>query len=693
VEFCLVSPPTVTEFRRELSDVDAVRRLAEHAPVGVLTLAAVLRSRGCVPGFVDMNCLYRDYLTSDAVEDSKLDFCAYAVDHLLTGSFDVFGFGTICSSYPLTLRIAERLRSQRPDAKIILGGPQASVVDVATMQQFSSVDYVVRFEAEESLPTLLDVLEAGGDITSVRGLTYRSNGSVFRNPNAEVFRNLDDLPLPAFHLYPYVGNASLIPLELGRGCPYGCTFCSTNDFFRKQFRLKSPKLIVQQMRTLTGEYGIARFDLIHDMFTVNRGLVVEFCEELLRSGEAFRWNCSARTDRVDDELLELMAEAGCAGIFFGIETGSEKLQGTVKKRLVLSDAKARIGRASELGMRTTVSLITCFPDEREEDFASTVGFFVDALRFENTVPQLHILAPLADTPLHREFHDRLSFDDIVSDMSHQGWDQFQPDRDLIASHPDVFPNFYAIPTPLDRRYVKAVRSFLLFGSAMFRSLLVALHQQRGHILGVFDDFERWRPERGEGAATDSAEYFRSDGFRRDFLDYVRECQVDDSPCGQAVATLVTYAQTFDADAARDLIDLAEDGLDDSSPEGSTQRRAFAPTSVPDLAEAVRLVEVGVDYQTLMDRLIKMEGLADLRLESRTLASRRVHGHRPEVVQLSPLSAELIKLCDGKRTVDEIGRKVASLDVGLDGIPVDQYVLVGLEMLRGDGLIRETATAG
>jgi hypothetical protein len=115
--------------------------------------------------------------------------------------------------------------------------------------------------------------------------------------------------------------------------------------------------------------------------------------------------------------------------------------------------------------------------------------------------------------------------------------------------------------------------------------------------------------------------------------------------------------------------------------------------VPDLAEAVRVVQVAVDYQTLIERLINREALAGLPLEARTLASRRVPGHQPEVLLLSPLSADLIRLCDGRRTVEEIWREIASLNIDLDGIPAHQCVLVGLEMLRHDGLIRETVTAG
>src|SRR5262249_11540905 len=152
----------------------------------------------------------------------------------------------------------------------------------------------------------------------VPGLTYRSKGQPRRTPNAAVIKDLDALPTPAYHLTGELRGAPRATLEMGRGCPFSCTFCSTNDFFRRNFRLRSPERILQDMRSLAVAYGVSDFDLIHDMFTVDKRRVVVFCKAMIASGEKFTWACSARTDCVDEELLELMAEAGCQGLFFGI---------------------------------------------------------------------------------------------------------------------------------------------------------------------------------------------------------------------------------------------------------------------------------------------------------------------------------------------------------------------------------------
>jgi radical SAM superfamily enzyme YgiQ (UPF0313 family) len=109
------------------------------------------------------------------------------------------------------------------------------------------------------------------------------------------------------------------------------------------------------MSELRNACGIEWFDLIHDMFTVDRKKVVAFCDAILESGERFYWNCCARTDCIDDELIHLMAKAGCENIFFGIETGSSRIQEVINKNLDLGEATLRNRCTTKHKIMTTVS--------------------------------------------------------------------------------------------------------------------------------------------------------------------------------------------------------------------------------------------------------------------------------------------------------------------------------------------------
>src|SRR5260370_38949962 len=133
MKVCLISPPTVTDFNERLvAQSEALRLIAQHAPMGILSLAAVLEQPGVKPEIVDLNQLYYRYINSTE-RQRGVEFCAYANRALKSVTADVFGFSTICSSYPLTLRLARGIRISHPNAWIILVGPQASVRDVARM--------------------------------------------------------------------------------------------------------------------------------------------------------------------------------------------------------------------------------------------------------------------------------------------------------------------------------------------------------------------------------------------------------------------------------------------------------------------------------------------------------------------------------------------------------------------------------
>ena len=121
--------------------------------------------------------------------------------------------------------------------------------------------------------------------------------------------------------------------------------------------------MIAEMRQVKQTYGINSFELVHDMFTVDRKRVVAFCEALLekRKRREFIWGCSARTDCVDEELIALMAKAGCRGIFFGIETGSTRMQKIIDKGLELNDSAERVRSCDKFKINTAVSLMAGFP--------------------------------------------------------------------------------------------------------------------------------------------------------------------------------------------------------------------------------------------------------------------------------------------------------------------------------------------
>jgi radical SAM superfamily enzyme YgiQ (UPF0313 family) len=695
MKVCLISAPTASQLAGAVGEPDAARMMGELAPVGILSLAAVLEAKGLQPEVVDLNRVYFSWL-QDSNRD-KPDFCRVAGNYFAGSDFDgfdFFGFSTVCSSYPLTLRIAAEVKRAHPQSVVVLGGPQASVVDVSTLRAFPWIDLVVRGEAEQTLPDLVDALGGHASLTAIPGITFRreEDGEIVRNPDAPLIMDLDALPFPAFHLFPDVRFSGYFPLELGRGCPFSCTFCSTNDFFRRRYRLKSPAHMIGEMRRVRETYGISSFELVHDMFTVDRKRVVEFCEALLESKEQFTWGCSARTDCIDEELISLLAKAGCRGIFFGIESGSPRMQKIIDKGLELNDSAERVSSCDKFKIKTAVSLMAGFPEETMADLRQTAAFFVDSLRYDHADPQLSILAPLAGTPIQKLHKDSLLLNDDVADMSYRGWPQEADDHAMIAGHPGIFSSFYSVPLPyLEHEFLKELRDFLLSGQRAFRRLLLGLHQDSGNIVDVFEQWRKWRTQNGADFPNGNrTAYYGQDGFPADFLRFVR---LDYIPAASkaplAMTTLLEleaallsgdYLALESAGAGRDLEQVSADRVNADDDE------AITPDSRPQLFPGVNVIGLPADYQEIVRRLRQRSALDDLPSQPVKIAVRKTPSGPAEVRQLSPLSAELLDLCEGDLTVQEIAAEFIVRQIEVSGVPADKLCLAGIQILRQQRLI-------
>jgi radical SAM superfamily enzyme YgiQ (UPF0313 family) len=703
LRICLITSLSIADFVDAELTAEGAKRIMP-GNVGILTLASVLRDRGYDPVVVNLDKMFLDFRDkmlnfrrpgesaaeqsrpcADLESDASLAaarFLPFVLRRMENLAYDVFGLSSICSSYPLTVRLAEVLKERYPTSHVILGGPQASVVDEATMRAFRCVDFVVRGEAEVTLPALLGVLSGIDEdfsLASIPGITYRRGSEVVRNPNSPVIKDLDSLPLPAFDLDADILDRGSVYLEIGRGCPFACTFCSTNDFFRRNFRLKSTPKMLAEMVGIRERYGIEGFSLIHDMYTVDRKKVINFCEALLEHGGRFTFGCSARTDCIDDALIALMAKAGCVGIFFGIETGSSRLQSVIKKNLDLNEARARIRCADQHGIKTAVALICGFPDETRDDFRDTIHFFVDSLRFDKAEPQLSLLAPLAGTPIHEEHKGKLVLDHIFSDMADQGWQQDPADLELVRCHPDIFPNYYAVPTRwLERRYVKEVRDFVTNLAQRFRWLPVALLADSGDFLVIFDTWKAWAERCQLPVQTLTSgviPYYCDVGFREDFIRFVRDYYIPE------MARARTAIEALVASEA-----ASPPRMPDGLLNGIQRAERIADESYPFQTEGVVLDEAGINYSEFVEALRVGRQLEDVPVRSTPILLRRTNEREFQVWEVSPSSAILMRLADGTRTVAQVARDFAAIAPECRGVPPGKACLFGLLTLRERGFI-------
>jgi hypothetical protein len=325
------------------------------------------------------------------------------------------------------------------------------------MTKFTDFDVLVRGEAEETIVPLLDALDSGKELSAVPGISYRDGSRVCRSTVDAGVMDVNRLSMAAFHFYPIRElKMRSMRVEAGRGCPFHCTFCSTATFFGRKYRVKAAEKLVSELKSLNSTYNITEFSLQHDLFTVNRRKVLEFCEEVRPC--SFAWTCSARIDCVDSELLREMSRAGCRGIYFGVETGSSNLQELVKKRLDISLLAPTLTNAKELGIDVTTSFITGFPHETLSDLEATLDCLDLCHRISPTTTclQLHLLTPEPGTALYEENKSQLLYDGHISDFNFPTL--AADEQALLRGNPDIFMNHHFYQTDLPRKTFVGVTS-------------------------------------------------------------------------------------------------------------------------------------------------------------------------------------------------------------------------------------------
>ncbi|MGA2048537.1 MAG: radical SAM protein [Terracidiphilus sp.] len=683
MRICLIYAPTSGEFIDPIEfNSPLIRRESCSPQLGMLGLAAITETLGCTTTIYDPNRAFFRFADAEG-EVQILDFAEFAARQIGAIDADVYGFGSICSAYPLTLRIAKRVKEICPDSTILIGGPQASVVMEATLKAFPFVDFILRGEAENSLPLFLDELASKRRFENVFGLAYRSVWGVQRNPDAPIITDLDALPLPAYHLTGELRGERTAALELGRGCPFACTFCSTNDFFRRRFRLRSPQRIIDDMSVIDSEYGISDFDLVHDMFTVDAKRVRAFCQHMIESGKGYTWACSARTDSVDQELIELMAAAGCREIFFGVETGSVRMQKVIDKHLDPKRAHEIIDIVERAGIRSTISLITGFPEEQWDDLNETVQFFLHSARTPKSKPQINLLAPLASTPVHLKYKGDMTLEPLCSDVSHQGRYQHPEDIELIKRFPDIFSNFYLLPTPeLDRNLLLELREFLRMATLRFRWLLGAADQATTSFL---DLFVAWAGHRKAIFQTvigsDLRHYYRTLEFQMDFIAFLRGHQVGKS---RKVKIFMNFYEQLDAAESPSKIRAFN----------ASETASGEPIDLGDIAMRThesRVVELQGDLEAAIDAVRECRAYKARASEHFYVVS-QVNTDQHPGYEVSSYIARVVALCDGRRTISEILECLGDVIAVTPQSARTQVYEVLIEEARSEGLVAIYRTA-
>ncbi|MBI2303239.1 MAG: cobalamin B12-binding domain-containing protein [Chloroflexi bacterium] len=360
-------------------------------PTGLGLIAQVLRSNGHQIQVLDLNALR---LSPGETRErlQKLDF-------------DACGIGGLITVYSHVKRLASLVKEIRPGTPVVMGGGVASSVPELILIK-TQADVVVQGEGEETAVELFHALESGAPLSSVAGIYYREDGQVRFTPPRPPISDLDELPFPAWELfpmsiylrYPIYGIGRDINLITSRGCPYSCTFCY-QLFHHRSFRARSASLVIEEIARLKREYDVQYISFEDDLFIASKKRVYQFCDELERRRLPLRWNCAGRVNVVDRELLKRMKSAGCTRILYGLESGSQRILDEYRKGVTVAEAKRAFLLTKEVGIEPLYTfMLGAFGETRE-----TAQETIDLCR-ELNIPlsSVHLTTPYPGTPLFDE---------------------------------------------------------------------------------------------------------------------------------------------------------------------------------------------------------------------------------------------------------------------------------------------------
>lgn len=368
-------------------------------------------------------------------------FRSDAVSNILKLQPSIVSFYCRCSDYHICIDLSNHIKRICPQIKIIFGGPQAELVAKETLTYFPYVDFVSCSEGENTIVPLLDYVYKGIRAESVKGLVYRDEfGKIHQNEFPDFLPN--DY-IRDFYYYDLIPNSVILNnkgtnIDVGRGCPFTCTFCSTKTFWKQKYRLRNIPDIINEIENLVKNFGIHNFSFDHDLFTVNNKKIKEFCDHIQQRKLKIEWYCSSRIDTITEELIDIMAAAGCYKILYGIETGSPRMQKIVRKNLSLEKCEPIIKYTRSKGLKVVASFIYGFPEEQEEDFEYTFELMQNMQKLGARAIAWRC-GILNGTEMFEKYNHILTLEpENACNSSFWGYDELYH---IIEQHKNVFPHF------------------------------------------------------------------------------------------------------------------------------------------------------------------------------------------------------------------------------------------------------------
>jgi anaerobic magnesium-protoporphyrin IX monomethyl ester cyclase len=386
---------THTYFLEE--DENEKRIMKPYPPLGILYLSSFLRKNNI----------------NVKVYDTTFTSFSDLIKYLNQESPDIIGiYCNLLTKYNV-LKLVNYCQTNKIIS--ILGGPDASTQREEFLQ--FGADIIISGEGEESLLEVIKALRlrSSQELYEIPNVSFKSaDGTIVINKNLASRCHLDDYPFPDrsvidmdeyLNVWETYHGQRPISLVTARGCAFSCKWCSHSVYGYKHRRRK-PANVIQELKDLIAAYNPTHLWFADDVFTVNKYWLRKFQNLLQEEHICLPYECIGRVDRLDEEIVTLLSKSGCYRIWFGAESGSQKILDAMSRGISLSQITKSRQLCERHGIEFGIFVMFGYPGEELEDIYETISFVRDLQpdKYLTTVAY-----PLRGTKLYDEIQDQIIY--------------------------------------------------------------------------------------------------------------------------------------------------------------------------------------------------------------------------------------------------------------------------------------------
>ena len=388
-------------------DRKQTRKMQPYLPLGTLYAAALLRAEGVSVAVFDTMLNNPEQEFEEALRQHTPRVVVVYED-----SFNYLSKMCLTRMKEVAYHILEA--SLQTGATVLINGSDATDHTLDYLKK--GFHYVLLGEAEWTLLELVSHLLSvrGRSAESIAGLAYlnQQSGQVVRTERRHLMRDLDSLPMPARELvqvdqyrdaWTQAHGYFSMNMVSSRGCPYSCNWCA-KPIYGNSFAVRSASHVAEEMYRLKSECGAQHIWFADDIFGLQAKWVRQFADEVQALDSALPFKMQSRLDLMTAETTQHLGSAGCAEVWMGVESGSQKILDSMDKGTHIDQISKARGHLKAAGIRACYFLQFGYPGETWEDIQKTVKMVRDTRPDDIGVS---VSYPLPGTKFYERVHAQL----------------------------------------------------------------------------------------------------------------------------------------------------------------------------------------------------------------------------------------------------------------------------------------------